>query len=253
MANDQAFDLGEMPLATVIQALSIGRPLVVLPVVMLRRTPHLYLLAKTGQASHGPAGLRGKAIGVRSYAQTTGVWVRAVLESEFGLAVGEIRWVTSSPEPFPTLSLPSFVERSDESDFLSLLQSGAVSAAISTAANTGPDTLNPVIENPLERGEQWLARTSILPINHVLVSTVAGMEAKGDVIAAFVDRVRSFALGDASSAGWAGGDALMRTRSNVDCFDGAVISASAQFFVKQCSTQGLIGQPVDVSNWRLSE
>ena len=36
----------------------------------------------------------GKTLGIRSYTQTSGVWVRGILQDGFGLDLGSLKWVT---------------------------------------------------------------------------------------------------------------------------------------------------------------
>jgi 4,5-dihydroxyphthalate decarboxylase len=38
--------------------------------------------------------LPGKRIGVRSYSQTTGVWIRGILENDYGIDLSRVQWVT---------------------------------------------------------------------------------------------------------------------------------------------------------------
>src|SRR3954468_20041705 len=79
MVRTLDFDLCEIALTTLAQAIAYGKPLIGLPVVVMRGFHHCALVCPTGSSISGPADLRGKRIGVRAYSQTTGVWLRGIL------------------------------------------------------------------------------------------------------------------------------------------------------------------------------
>jgi len=250
MINEQAFDICEIPLGTVVQAISSGMPIVVLPVVMLRRTPHQYLLTKVGsrETKVDLDWLIGQAVGVRSYAQTTGIWVRAMLQDQFGLTADQMKWVTTSPETFADSPTPFFVKRaSGDGNLISMVEAGDVCAVISTAPNPISSFLAPAIEDPIKSGEEWLASHSISPVNHVLVTSESSFKKWSGAIGDFTESLKAHALLSASSQAWASGDALMRERPNSECFDFSSIAESSAFFVTHCLAQGVINKSVDVS------
>jgi 4,5-dihydroxyphthalate decarboxylase len=38
--------------------------------------------------------LAGRRVGVRTYSQTTGVWVRGILQNEYGVDLDKVTWIT---------------------------------------------------------------------------------------------------------------------------------------------------------------
>ena len=80
MTRAMEFDLCEMALTTHAQARAFGKPITALPVVLLRGLHHGALICRRESTLRGPADLIGKRIGVRAWSQTTGVWVRGVLQ-----------------------------------------------------------------------------------------------------------------------------------------------------------------------------
>ena len=46
-----------------------------------------------------PNGLEGKRIGIRSYTQTTGIWVRGILQHEYGVDLNKVTWVVQRRRP----------------------------------------------------------------------------------------------------------------------------------------------------------
>src|SRR5881227_2031623 len=79
MARERRFDVSEMAIATVLQAIAYGVEIALLPVVMASRFQESALFVRADSALKTPAELRGQRIGVRAYSQTTGLWLRGIL------------------------------------------------------------------------------------------------------------------------------------------------------------------------------
>ncbi len=64
MAEHQEYDFSELAIVTFIQALALGKPISLLPAVMLNRFHHGSIVKKTGGPIEEPKDLNGKKIGV---------------------------------------------------------------------------------------------------------------------------------------------------------------------------------------------
>src|SRR5215467_16029095 len=84
MVRELKFDVSEMAIATYLQAKAYGKPLVLIPATIMGRFQHGTILCNAARPIT-PAELAGKRIGVRSYSQTTAVWVRGILENDYGV------------------------------------------------------------------------------------------------------------------------------------------------------------------------
>ena len=93
MVRETAYDVSEMAIVTYLQAKSYGKPLVLLPCVMLGRFQHGTLLYNTERGTLSLADLAGRRVGVRSYTQTTGTWLRGHLQNDYGVDVYRVQWV----------------------------------------------------------------------------------------------------------------------------------------------------------------
>ncbi|MFG3591078.1 hypothetical protein ACFXS9_01145 [Bradyrhizobium sp. RDI18] len=96
MVREGAFDVSEMAIVTYLMARSFGKPMVLLPDVVLARFQHGHALynAKAGKLT--PRDLRGKRVGIRSFTTTTGAWLRGILANDYGVdldldRVGDVR------------------------------------------------------------------------------------------------------------------------------------------------------------------
>src|ERR1700724_1348389 len=94
MVRDGAFDVSEMAIVTYLMAKSFGKPMVLLPNVVLARFQHAYALSNAKQGMLKPADLNGKRVGIRSFTTTTGAWLRGILANDYGVDLASIDWGT---------------------------------------------------------------------------------------------------------------------------------------------------------------
>src|SRR5665213_878260 len=128
------FDLCEIALTTLAQAHAYGKPITGLPVVLMRGFHHSALVCRRDSSINGPADLVGKRVGVRAFSQTTGVWVRGILQSAYGVDPAGITWVTAEdahvleyPDP------PNALRIAPGQDLSAMLMAGEIDAGIALA------------------------------------------------------------------------------------------------------------------------
>src|ERR1700730_2368317 len=83
MVRDGAFDVSEMAIVTYLMAKSFGKPMVLLPNVVLARFQHAYALYNAQQGMLKPCELNGKRAGIRPFTTTTGPWPRGILANDY--------------------------------------------------------------------------------------------------------------------------------------------------------------------------
>jgi 4,5-dihydroxyphthalate decarboxylase len=165
MANELVYDVSEMALVTLMLARSLARPLQALAVVLMRQSAHAALTVRSDSDLRSADDLRGRVIGVRAYTQTTGAWVRGILQDQFGVDLAALRWVTFEPAHVDGFSDPPNCRRAAEGQaLLDMLLSGEVDAAVGLKPQP---SLRPLL--PAAAEADWLTQTGIQPINHVLV------------------------------------------------------------------------------------
>jgi len=76
MVRTGDFDISEMALTTLAQAVAFDKPIAGLPVVVMRGFHHAATVVPKDSRLAAPADLHGKCVGVRAFSQTTGIWVR---------------------------------------------------------------------------------------------------------------------------------------------------------------------------------
>ncbi|HVZ07865.1 ABC transporter substrate-binding protein [Rhodopila sp.] len=168
MVRTLDFDLCEIALTTLAQAIAFGKPLTGLPVVVMRGFHHGALVCPLDSPISGPADLRGKRIGVRAFSQTTGVWLRGILLDEYGVDHRDITWVTEEDAHVTEYRDPPNVQRMGPGRSLpAMLLSGEIDAGIALAG-LDASKVRPVIADPDKAAADWYRRTGVYPVNHVL-------------------------------------------------------------------------------------
>ena len=169
MVRSLAFEVSELAIATYLQARAVGKPIVLLPVVLAARYQEAALLCLKSSALRGPEDLAGRRVGVRSYSQTTGVWLRGVLEDAHGVRPQDIAWTTFEGAHVVECQDPPWVQRAEEgAELMALLRAGALDAVIvGNDVPAGAD-LRPVFADPVAAGQAFFARHGFVPVNHVL-------------------------------------------------------------------------------------
>jgi 4,5-dihydroxyphthalate decarboxylase len=92
MARFREFDLSELSLSTYTVLRGRGEPLVAIPVFPSFSFRHssIFVGAEAGIAT--PKDLVGKRVGVPKYHMTAAVWIRGMLEDEYGVAPRDMLW-----------------------------------------------------------------------------------------------------------------------------------------------------------------
>src|SRR5207245_11016231 len=95
MVANQAFDASEMSCAHALIRKGQGEfPFVALPVFPSRMFRHGFIFVNSKAGIRGPKDLEGKRVGVPEYSQTAAVWIRRLLQHEYGVALEALQRVT---------------------------------------------------------------------------------------------------------------------------------------------------------------
>lgn len=169
MIRDLEFDVCEMALSTYLCARAHGTPITALPIFLVRAFHHGSISYNTESAITTPTDLHGRRVGVRAYTVTTGVWIRGILQTQYGVDLDKITWVINSDEHVATYQAPSNVESvSFDRSLAELLAEGEIDAAIGVPASPekGIELLIPGAESAAVAS---FRKTNVYPINHTLV------------------------------------------------------------------------------------
>ena len=170
MVREHAFDASEMALVTYFQAKDHNKALTLLPAAMLARFQHGTMLFNAERDRLAPTDLPGKRIGVRSYSQTTGVWIRGILENDYGVDLSGVQWVTFEDGHVAEAADPAGVIRAGkDQDITEMLIAGELDAAVYGAALPKDPRLQSVIPDPEAAARDWYNKHRLVPVNHMVV------------------------------------------------------------------------------------
>ncbi len=172
MVREHAFDASEMALATYLQAKAYNKGLKLLPAAMLARFQQGTVLYNAERGRLTPADLPGKRVGVRSYSQTTAVWIRGILQNDEGVDLSGVQWVTFEEGHVAEAKDPLGVVRAGaDKDITQMLLDGELNAAIYGAALPTDARLKSVVPDPEAAAKAWYAKHHLVPVNHMVVVT----------------------------------------------------------------------------------
>lgn len=169
--REAAFDLGELAIGTFLQAHAYGKPLALLPITVMARFQHNFLEHSAAQGRLSPKDLEGRRIGVRAYTQTTGIWLRGILEQDFDLDLDRLTWVCTDDPHLSEYTDPDNVVRvARPSDAIGrMLIDGEIDAAIVNGELSKHPSIEPLFPDPEAEALRWHARHGYVPVNHLLV------------------------------------------------------------------------------------
>jgi 4,5-dihydroxyphthalate decarboxylase len=166
MVRDAAFDVSEMAIVTYLMAKSFGKPMVLLPNVVVARFQHPYALYTAKLGTLQPADLNGKRVGIRSFTTTTGAWLRGILANDYGVDLNSIHWVT-----FEDAHVAEFRDTTRRApagkEIIQMLIDGELDAVLGEKVDR--PGVKPLFPDAAAEEKSWFAKHRVLPINHVVV------------------------------------------------------------------------------------
>jgi 4,5-dihydroxyphthalate decarboxylase len=159
-----------MALTTLFQAREHNKGLRLLPAAMLARFQHNAMLYNSERGALAPRDLAGKRIGMRSWNQTTGGWLRGILANDYGVDFSRVQWFTFEDGHVAEAKDPPGVIRSGK-DMTQMLLDGELDAAIYGAAMPDDKRLKTVVADPAADAKTWYAKHKFVPVNHMVVVT----------------------------------------------------------------------------------
>ena len=169
MVREGKFDAGELAIVTFLQAIAWGKPLVLLPAVMVGRFQHNCISYDCTKGDIAPKEIEGKRVGVRAYTQTTGVWVRGLLAHEYDVDLSRVTWSTYEDPHVAEYKEPSFLERFDPQGktMEEMMFEGAFDAIVIGGEIPNEPRAKTLIPNAKQAALDWHARTGCVTVNHL--------------------------------------------------------------------------------------
>jgi 4,5-dihydroxyphthalate decarboxylase len=170
VVRDLEFDVSELAIVTYLIAKAHGKPLTLLPAVLVGRFQHPLILYNAERGPLAPGDLPGRRIGVRSYSVTTGAWIRGILADDYGIRPEQVRWVTFEEAHVAEFRDPPNVERAPAgAKVVDMLLAGEIDAAIVGDGLPADPRLKTLLPDPAAAARAWHAKHGAIQINHLVV------------------------------------------------------------------------------------
>jgi len=172
-------------IGTYLEARTYGKPVTMLPATVMGRFQHGHTLRSTARPPFGPADLEGKRIGIRSYTQTTGIWVRGIFKHEYGVDLNKVTWVCNDDGHLAEFKDPPNVERTpaDGKKVDQMLLDAEIDGAILGSDVVDDPRVAHLIPNPKDAALAWHRKYSTIPVNHLFCVDKALADTRPDVVA----------------------------------------------------------------------
>jgi 4,5-dihydroxyphthalate decarboxylase len=168
--RDLEFDVSELAIVTYLIAKAHGKPLTLLPAVLVGRFQHPLIVYNSERGPLAPGELAGRRVGVRSYSVTTGAWIRGILADDYGIQPEQVRWVTFEEAHVAEFRDPPNVTRAPAgAKLVDLLLAGEVDAAIVGDGPPSDPRIRPLLPDPAAAAQAWHARHGAIQVNHLVV------------------------------------------------------------------------------------
>jgi len=173
MARKAEFDVCEANVGAYFMERDQGAPLTAIPVFLHRRFRHGFLFVNPAEGVRDPKDLIGKQIGGTNFQPASNIWMRGILEEEYGLPHRQVTWLVERSEdvaftPPKDLRIEMIApgKRLDE-----MLAQGEIAALLSPELPRlflqGDKRIVRLFPNYKELELGYFRRTGIFPIMHV--------------------------------------------------------------------------------------
>ncbi|MGO4764168.1 phosphate ABC transporter substrate-binding protein [Cupriavidus sp. 2KB_3] len=170
MVRENAFDAGELAIVTFLQAKAYGKPYVLLPAPISGRFQHHCAGFNIDFGHLDPKDIEGKRVGVRTYTQTTALWIRGILRHEYGVDLDKVMWMTLNDGHLAEYSDPANCQRLPKgSSIPDMMLQGELAAALLGEDMPKDPRVRTLVPNAQEAAKDWFAREGVVPINHMFV------------------------------------------------------------------------------------
>jgi 4,5-dihydroxyphthalate decarboxylase len=179
MLDRQEFQVSELALASYVALKASGDcPFVAIPVPLSRMFRHSSIWVRTDAGIRVPPDLKGRRVGTSQYGSTSNVFIRGLLQHEYGVFPQDVHWflggLTTPRVPFsPNLPPDLRLDKLEHQSMERMLEEGQLDAMqavdIPPSFARGAPHIARLFPNYKEVEQDYYRRTGIFPIMHVVV------------------------------------------------------------------------------------
>jgi len=172
--RNSEFDVAEVSSSSYLSARDNDWPFRAIPVFLHRRFRHGFMFINTTKGISKPSDLIGRRVGVKTLMTSAVLWMRGILQHEYGVPLDSIEWVAEIEDDV-NLALPPVIKYSclpNDKSVETMLAEGELDAVFHS------DIIKPFLAHdprvarlfPDSKAEEiaYYQRTGIFPIMHVV-------------------------------------------------------------------------------------
>ena len=168
-------DGGELSISSFILARLRGVPLRALPVFLSRRFRLRCMYCRVDSPLRHPSELAGRSVTVHRYNATTPVWLKGILQNEFGVKPRESEWYVAEPDiaeeslrPPPPETRVRFISPPRTREHaVEMVERGEIEAALEPYHLHNSPKMRYLMRDFRQAEEQFFRRTGAYTINHL--------------------------------------------------------------------------------------
>jgi 4,5-dihydroxyphthalate decarboxylase len=177
----QEFDISELSFSSYIRTVAAGTPAYIgIPAFVSRIFRHSGIYIRRGAGIEKPQDLRGKRVGVPEYQITAVVWMRGLMQHEYGVAPSEIHWRSGGQEQpgrherTPLKAIPGLDLQpiGDDRTLVGMLKEGELDALFTARAPSsflaGEPHIARLFSDTRAAEEAYYKKTGLFPIMHLV-------------------------------------------------------------------------------------
>lgn len=177
MARHGEFHVAEFSMAkvTMLEPGGTGPAALAIPAFPHRRFRHGFIFVAQSSPLSEPRDLNGRRIGLRSWQNTAGMWVRGMLQDFYGLDLSTVEWVTQDDEDIeiPGKTLGRLQRAPRGSNVFDMLAAGQLDALIYPESPPGvrspSSPVRTLFPDPKQAESEFYRSTGLFPIMHTVV------------------------------------------------------------------------------------
>lgn len=177
----QDFDISEISLSSYTMTTARGdAQYIAVPAFVSRLFRHSGIYIRTDRGIHRAQDLKGKTVGLPEYQITANVWIRGILQDEYGIKPSDIKWRRGGMEDAgrderTPIKLPPDIDLADvpaHRTLSDMLAAGELDAVIGARAPScflnGAPNVDRLFPDYPKVEEDYFRRTGIFPIMHCI-------------------------------------------------------------------------------------
>jgi 4,5-dihydroxyphthalate decarboxylase len=170
-------DGGELSISSFILARLRGVPLKALPVFLSRRFRLRCMYCRTASPVRHPSELAGKSATVHRYNATTPVWLKGILQNEFGVKPRDLEWYVAEPDiaeeslkpPPPEVQVRFIPSPRTREHAVEMVEQGKIETALEPYHLHDNPRMRYVMSDFHRAEKEFFRRTGAYTLNHLFV------------------------------------------------------------------------------------